>query len=188
VCAGCSTRVGQRHLIRRVVTSAHAARAGMTSRHPVVTAGHRQRHDVSTGLDSTELGCPWYARFVPLSIHSWDGRGMPQPSFSCTVSGGHRYSDVGPRVLCAAFHRQRVHLRPENCPVLGHSDAARAVDRRLARCAVHWRMPAWPFAAVIWGSAGYKERTGLKRWSTRVIGRLRHVREIPDERTARQNS
>jgi hypothetical protein len=50
--------------------------AGMTSRHPVITAGHWQRHEVSTGVDSAQLGCPCYASFVPLSIHSRDGHGM----------------------------------------------------------------------------------------------------------------
>ena len=38
------------------------------------------------------------------------------------------------------------------------------------------------------GGAGYQERTGPECWSTSVIGRLRHRREIPDERTARKNS
>lgn len=44
-----------------------------------------------------------------------------------------------------------------------------------------------PFVGAAHG-AGYKERAGSECWSTAVIGRLRHVREIPDERTAWQNS
>jgi hypothetical protein len=39
------------------------------------------------------------------------------------------------------------------CDILA---ARGSVDRRLARCAVHWRMQARPFAAEIWGSACYK--------------------------------
>jgi hypothetical protein len=56
----------------------------------------------------------------------------------------------------ATFHRQRVQFRPDNwlrCDILTPRGS---VDRQLARCAVHWRMQARPFAAEIWGSAGYK--------------------------------
>jgi hypothetical protein len=123
-----------------------------TSGHPVVTAGHRQRHDVSAGLDSTELGCPCYARFVALSIHS----------FSCTASGviDRQMLGLGSYLHSIANVFTFDLTTGLRCDILAPRGSA---DRRLARCAVHWRMPARPFAAEIRGSAGYKERTGLKR-------------------------
>jgi hypothetical protein len=68
---------------------------------------------------------------------------------------------------------------------LRHSPVG-AVQMRVTQ--THLPMSLEPFVGAAHGGAGYKERTGLECWSTAVTGRLRHVGEIPDERTAWQNS
>jgi len=141
----------------------------------VGTADHRQRHDGSTGLDSAQLGRPWHARFVPVSIHSRDGRGMPQPNI-LVVHGvwGHRYSDVGPRVLCAAsvFTLDlTTGLRYDILTPRG------SVDRRLATCTVHRRMRAAPFAAKLGEAFAEPQRILIGGRGAGVSMRWRSARE-----------